>query len=436
MGIPVKNVGYARAGRRSRVLQTAWLGDQFGVQFFVLATPTFLKARHAPPGTLALFASLSLLWCLRGVLVPPLLGLLPVRMRVERLLHLVLVSRCVMLVHFLVLAAALSGVTDVARLERLLFLSGIVICTLSGVERGLLESASVLTADARSRGSALHLALSGSTGVVLAWIVCNGVVLPVEDRFGIAAAAVMMSLAIALLSVPLLSTAVRVADAQARELDQVALPMGDGGADRRAWHGGAPEVLKRTARLTLVLMVGWIGMDLAWRIAQPLMTSQGMTLTSIGAVGAFTSCGLLALAALAWLRAGKRMRRRIGFKSACETLALFAVCALAITGFRGGAAYAMVGYTALQIGYFCFNVFTTEFLIRYGQMFESPGGVVSAAAVAYFCAHFAVVPILYFASQVPHGYGVIVMLAGIMLLLWKLGVERILPEFADVGGHG
>ncbi|WP_325346006.1 hypothetical protein [Xylophilus sp.] len=165
-------------------------------------------------------------------------------------------------------------------------------------------------------------------------------------------------------------------------------------------------------------------MDLAWRIAQPLLIRQGITLTSTGAVGVCTSVALLALSATAWWRAGSLAGRGIGFRRACELLGLLAVAALAVSGFGGGAACAVAGYIALQFAYFCFNVFTTHWLIHCGQALASPAVAVSAAAAAYFAAHFAVVPILYFSSFAPHAYGMIAVLAGAALALWKAGVHR------------
>lgn len=43
--------------RYIRAVQLTWLGNQLSVQFFVLAAPTILKARHAPVGTLTMFAA-------------------------------------------------------------------------------------------------------------------------------------------------------------------------------------------------------------------------------------------------------------------------------------------------------------------------------------------------------------------------------------------
>jgi hypothetical protein len=67
---------------------------------------------------------------------------------------------------------------------------------------------------------------------------------------------------------------------------------------------------------------------------------------------------------------------------------------------------------ALQVGYFCFKVFITELLIRCGHALKSPGVAVSAPAVAYFAAHFAVVPILRFSSSTQHACGAIALFAG------------------------
>ncbi|MBS1087262.1 hypothetical protein [Gluconobacter sphaericus] len=427
VGIPI--VHYARS------IQTAWLGNQLAVQFFVLAAPTILKSHRAHTGTLALFASLSLLWCLRGVVVPALLAILPRKNRQFQLLWLILLSRLAIILLFVILALYSIDVMEAEALKKLLFTSGVFICTISGLERGFLEVASVFAANTQQKTSALRLALAESTGIVLAWVFCNGVVLPAEDYFGTFASAFVAAILIGGFSVPLFLTILRRSNVQSTHDHEEGLshaqPNIDAHKQENSHHNSRTWVWWQTLELAFVLIFGWLGMDLAWRISQPLLVHQGITLTSTGVVGVCMNGLLLILSALVWRRTEKLSDKEISFRRACEILGLFAVSMLSVAGFLGGTIYAIIGYMVLQFSYFCFTIFTMELLIRCGQTLKAPSIIVSVTSIAYSTAHAAVIPILYFSSHVMHAYGLIALLAGIILVIWQIGVRRILSMTND-----
>lgn len=409
-------------------VQSAWFGNQLAVQFFVLSAPTILKARHAPEGTLALFASLSLLWCLRGVAIPPLIALLPREKLPIMLMGLVLIFRFIIISVFIILSLISIHMTDVNSLRYLLLFCGAIVCTISGFERGLLEAASVLASDFSHRSNALHISLSASTGIVLAWLICNGLILPSADIFGITAAIMITTIAVFGFSLPVLlsmlgklAEPVRKGHYFTSNLTRRAMPLKLNCPERAPF---APP-LTSTIKLTLVLTFGWISMDLAWRIAQPLMVQEGVTLTTAGIVGFGSSILLLTFSVFIWLGATNKPEAGSKLRKKTEFFGAVGIFLLSTSGFSGGITFAISGYVILQLAYFCFNLFTTEFLISHGYQHQSPGMIVSASAIAYFAAHLLVVPILYFSSWIPHSYGVIAVISGMSLLLWRFGINKV-----------
>ncbi|WP_406807378.1 hypothetical protein [Burkholderia semiarida] len=384
-------------GRYINSVKAAYLGNQIAVQFFSMAVPVILKARHASVVTLPMFASLSLMWCLRCAIVPPLLRFIAKTAPLRRSVALLLCMRVAIVAIFIGTALVTISISSFADLERILFVAGVAVCLLSGIERGLIDASAMLEARAHAQLECARASLYEAFGVLLASTLTGGVLLALCARYGIPSVLLTTAALLAALAMPI---CVDMSIGSHRPGD------GESSAPIPALSDTRRLGTLETGYYVVVIALGWLGIDLAFRVTQPLLLSQGVTLARVGLSTVGIGIAVLCILAAGQIVPALRIFTCRHLESISGLLSALSVVLLTGASVSGNPLVTVAGFMALKCGYFFFSAFATDTVIETGSTTGSIGAMVCASGLSYLASHFAVVPILYWTTSHFSGYTV------------------------------
>lgn len=413
--------------RYDRVVRFSYLGNLIAVHFFTLAAPVILKANRAPTGTLSLFASLSLLWSFRAAIVPPLMRYLGVNENPPRAIQVLLVTRPIVAAVFLICAALSPFIDSVERLETLMLGAGALVCLLAGVERGFLDAAAVLASKPDTATRTERFPVYEAAGVIIGSTLSSGLVIAISAELGVAVCFALIGSLVILITVPVLSDIVSIRNRAADERSR--------SAPARRIRVSAGRMIPWPARnhaefvLTFsMLVLGWLGIDLAYRCTQPLMLRQGVPLRWVGFATIGTGLVLLAIFAITQLAIRSRTRTDRPWAMLSYVVPAAATVLLCVASLTGEPSITVAGLIALQIGYFFFSIFATDLTIVYGRDAGSAEATVLLSGAAYVTAHILVPPILYLTTEWCDGFTMTCIVASALVVICTLA-RFALPRF-------
>ena len=351
--------------------------------------------------------------------------------------HILLATRLILVVLFLLAALVTLFTVGVAKLEALLLGAGVIVCVLAGIERGFLDAASVLSARFQTHPAAGRIPVYEAAGVVIGATLSSGLLLAISAQFGVAVCFAVTGGLIALLTVPVFAGTVSITDEMLGRDPIAGTAVGKRGAPGGPIRRGRPGGLQLVSAL-LTLTLGWLGIDLAYRVAQPLLLRQGVPLAWVGVATSGAGIVLLLCFGAAQILARYHNTDRWRSEWTSRVLPMAAVALLCLASATDRPALTVIGLLSLQAGYFFFSVFVTDLAIRYGSTFGSAEPTVFISGASYVLAHFSLcraaslVPLLYWTTSCCGGFTVTCLVALTLLVLCV--IRMLLVPFSRAAG--
>lgn len=379
-------------------IKSAYLSNQIVVQFFSITIPVILKAHQGSAITLPLFASLSLVWCLRFAVVPWFLVFLNGSNQLQKIVHVIFYIRIIIVILLCIAAFFIYHWGRHQSNETILFISGLTICFLSGIERGLIDTIAMLvTSGIKNKGS-ISISLYEAFGVLLASTLSGGIFLAFSEYYTVPVTLLIIALLLIVFLIPLLRKTAPILKCNQHLAVKDSITINNTLNSKRSLR------LIHIVYYTLIITFGWMGMSLAYRISQPLLLAQGISLSWIGyATGCIGAILLIIVAVCQSLYSiRRRMLRHLDVLSG--SLSIVSVILLGMASIIHEPLLTILGFLMLKAGYFFFSVFMTNTIIVTGSISGSIKTMVFISGISYLISHFAIILILYLTTNNSNNY--------------------------------